>query len=232
MKIVPKFKRFLLLLSISLLLTSYFMFANNVSANNNEQKMNMENAAKEIKLPEPNKTGGMPLMEALSNRKSSREFSTSKELSEQQLSDLLWAMWGVNRADNRRTAPSARNSQAMELFVVKSEGVYKYNAKNNSLELVKAGDHRNIVGMQDFAKKALLNILLIANTDLLAGKDGIESLLTLNVDAGFISQNAYLYCASEGLNCVARLNIDKEEIEKVLELEKNMYPVIALTIGY
>ena len=226
MKIALKLKHFLLLLPILLLLTLYFVFANNT-----EQKINMKNVAEEIKLLAPNKTGGMPLMEALSNRKSSRNFSDSKELSEQQLSDLLWAMWGINRQDNRRTAPSARNLQAIELFVVKSNGVYKYNAQNHSLELVKSGDHRNIAGVQDFAKKALLNILLIANADLL-GKNESENLLTVTADAGFISQNAYLYCASEGLNCIARLYIDRDEIRKVLELDKKMYPVIGLTIGY
>ena len=199
-------------------------------ANSNEQKINMKNVAEEIKLLEPNKTGGMPLMEALSKRKSSRDFSDSKELSEQQLSNLLWAMWGISRPDNRRTAPSARNLQAIELFIVRPKGVYKYNAQNHSLELVKAGDHRNIAGIQDFAKKALLNILLIANPDLI-GKNDSDNLLTVTADAGFISQNAYLYCASEGLNCVARLHIDREAIKKVLELDKKMYPVIGLTIG-
>lgn len=185
----------------------------------------------EIKLPQPVKTGGMPLMEALANRKSSRDFS-SKELSNQQLSDLLWAMWGINRGDGKRTAPSARNWQETELFVVKSDAVYKYNAKNNSLESVKSGDYRSIAGAQDFAKKAPLNILLVANTALMAGKDEADNLNTAHIDAGFISQNAYLYCASAGLNCVVRLMVDRDEIRKTLGFDKKMYPVVGLTIGY
>jgi SagB-type dehydrogenase family enzyme len=184
----------------------------------------------EIKLPQPNKTGGMPLMEALANRQSSREFS-NKELSNQQLSNLLWAMWGINRSDGKRTAPSARNWQETELFVVKPEAVYKYNAKSNSLESVKSGDNRKIVGAQDFAKKAPLNILLVANTALM-GKDEADNLNTAHIDAGFIAQNAYLYCASEGLNCVVRLMIDRDEIRKTLGLDGKTYPVVGLTIGY
>jgi nitroreductase len=184
----------------------------------------------EIKLPQPNISGGMPLMEALNNRKSSREFS-NKELSTQQLSNLLWAMWGINRKDGKRTAPSARNWQETELFVVKPEAVYKYNAQNNSLELAKSGDHRNIAGVQDFAKKVPLNILLVANTALM-GKEEADNLNTAHIDAGFIAQNAYLYCASEGLNCVVRLMIDRDEIRKVLGFDKKIYPVAGLTIGY
>ncbi|MDR0304747.1 MAG: nitroreductase family protein [Chitinispirillales bacterium] len=184
----------------------------------------------EIKLPQPNKTGGMPLMEALANRKTSRDFS-SKELSNQQLGNLLWAMWGINRSDGKRTAPSARNWQETELFVVKPEAVYKYNAKNHSLEEVKSGDHRNIAGAQDFAKKAPLNILLAANTALM-GKDEADDLNTAHIDAGFIAQNAYLYCTSEGLNCVVRLMIDRDEIRKTLGFDKKIYPIAGLTIGY
>lgn len=184
---------------------------------------------KEIKLPAPKQTGGMPLMEALANRQSSREFS-SKELTNQQLSDLLWAMWGINRTGGQRTAPSARNFQEMELFVVKTDGVFKYNAQKNSLELVKAGDNRKIAGMQDFAQNAPLNILLIANTAKI-GNDEIQNQLTASIDAGFIAQNAYLYCASEKLNCVVRMMIDKDEIRKVLGLDKTWFPIAGLTIG-
>jgi nitroreductase len=186
---------------------------------------------KEIKLPAPDKTGGMPLMEALANRQSSREFS-NKELTNQQLSDLLWATWGVNRSDGRRTAPSARNTQATEVFVVKTNGVFKYNAQKNVLELVKAGDNRKIAGGQAFAKNAPLNILLITDMRKIgSGKSTQDELLTAYIDAGFIGQNTSLYAASEKLNCVVRLMIDRDEIRKVLGLGEEMLPVMGITIG-
>lgn len=185
--------------------------------------------AQEVKLPTPQKTGGMPLMEALANRQSSREFS-DKELSNQQLSDLLWAMWGINRSDGKRTAPSASNKQPIELYIIKKEGTFKYNAQKNSLVLVKAGDNRKIAGGQSFSQKAPLNILLIANTALISN-DKTQNQLTASMDAGFIAQNAYLYCASEKLNCVARMSIDINSIRKTLGLNDRMYPVMGLTIG-
>ena len=183
----------------------------------------------EIKLPAPNKTGGMPLMDALSNRKSSRDFS-EKELSNQQLSDLLWAMWGINRADGRRTAPTARNWQELDLYIVKKDGIYKYDAKKNVLESVKSGDNRKIAGTQDFVQKAALNILLVADFKKMSNNE-TDNMMTANIDAGFLCQNAYLYCASEKLKCVVRMMIDRDEIKKVLGFGNDMYPVIAVTVG-
>ena len=183
----------------------------------------------EIKLPAPNKTGGMPLMDALSNRKSSRDFS-EKELSNQQLSDLLWAMWGINRADGRRTAPTARNWQELDLYAVRKDGVYRYDAKKNVLELVKSGDNRKIAGTQDFVQKAALNILLVADFKKMSNNE-TDNMMTANIDAGFLCQNAYLYCASEKLKCVVRMMIDRDEIKKVLGFGNDMYPVIAVTVG-
>jgi len=97
-------------------------------------------SAQDIKLPEPEKNIGKPLMQALNERKSSREFS-DKELSLQQLSNLLWAANGFNRED-KRTAPTARNCQELELYVVLKEGIYFYNAKEYQLSLIKKGDYR------------------------------------------------------------------------------------------
>ena len=91
--------------------------------------------AQDIKLPEPQKTGGMPLMEALAARQSQRTFS-AKPLSNQQLADLLWAAFGVNRADGKRTAPSARNGQEVDIYVALPSGLYLYQAKSNTLEQI------------------------------------------------------------------------------------------------
>lgn len=94
-----------------------------------------------IKLNEPNKTRGLPIMQAFALRASVREWS-GKDLSPQDLSDLLWAANGVNRPDGRRTAPSAMNAQDVDLYVFMKEGGYKYDAASHSLLPIVAGDHR------------------------------------------------------------------------------------------
>ena len=87
--------------------------------------------AENVQLPEPQTSGGMPLMEALMARKSTRSY-TNQQLTQQQLSNLLWAAWGFNRPD-KRTAPSSQNKQEMELYVITDKAVYRYNAKSNIL---------------------------------------------------------------------------------------------------
>jgi hypothetical protein len=99
-----------------------------------------------IKLNEPNKKRGVPVMEALSIRASVREWS-EKDLSLQDLSDLLWAANGINRADKRRTASSATNAQDVDIYVFMKDGVYLYDAANSALKPVLAGDHRSEIMM-------------------------------------------------------------------------------------
>src|ERR1039457_4099054 len=105
--------------------------------------------AQSIDLPAPQKTGGMPLMDALAKRSTARAFD-SIELSPQQLSSLLWAAFGINRPDGKRTAPSARNFQETDIYVLLKSGAYVYNAKSNKLDLVVAEDIRALGGTQAF----------------------------------------------------------------------------------
>ncbi|MFC1608419.1 SagB/ThcOx family dehydrogenase, partial [Candidatus Latescibacterota bacterium] len=164
---------------------------------------------KPIKLPAPQTTGGMPLMDALKNRHTSRSFST-KELSPQVMSNLLWAAFGINREDGRRTAPSAVNWQTLDVYVATANGMYRHDPVNNVLEPVVAKDLRALTGKQPFVKDAPVNLVYVANYDRIKGdmpeaqKERIGSL-----DSGYIGQNVYLYCASEGLETVVRGLIDK-----------------------
>jgi len=106
--------------------------------------------AQDISLPAPMTSGGKPLMDALSERQSSRSFS-DKELSLQQLSDLLWAAWGINRpADARRTAPSSHNRQEMDVYVTLKSGLYLYDTGGNALKQIHDRDIRALTGTQDF----------------------------------------------------------------------------------
>ncbi len=180
--------------------------------------------AQDIKLPAAERKGGKPLMEALSERKSIRSFS-EKELSPQQLSNLLWAANGFNRKD-KRTAPTANNRQELELYVVLAKGIYFYNAKEHKLTLVKKGDYRKSTGKQDFVATAPLNILFVSDMKKASNSD------YAHMSCGYVSQNIYLYCASEGLGTVARGSFDKEELQKLLNLPEHQEVLLAQTVGY
>ncbi len=186
-----------------------------------------------VELPDPQMSGGMPLMDALSQRQSMRSFDTA-ELSSQQLSDLLWAAFGVSRpASGLRTAPSARNWQDIDIYVVMSKGWYIYNHEDHSL--VRKGDEdlRSHTGSQDFVDKAPVNLVFVSDHTRMGGDVDQEtrSFYASN-HAGYISQNVYLYCASEGLATVVRGLIDRDKITEALELEDYQQVIFAQTVGY
>jgi nitroreductase len=185
-----------------------------------------------IKLPAPKMDGGKPLMQALKERQSIREYSDQK-LSQQMLSNLLWATWGINRPDGRRTAPSASNRQEVEIYVVLPEGAYVYDAKAHALNPVAAGDLRGATGTQPFPATAALNLVYVADMAK-AGRPATDPQQQLNVgaDVGFISQNAYLFCASEGLATVVRASVNRAELAKQLKLRPDQQIVLAQSIGY
>ncbi len=180
--------------------------------------------AQDIKLPAPDKTGGKPLMQALSERKSTREFQ-KKELSNTVLSNLLWAANGFNR-DDKRTAPTANNKQELELYVTLKSGVYFYDAKNHLLKLIKKGDYRKSAGSQDFVATAPLNVIFVSDLQKASSEKYAFT------DCGFVAQNIYLFCASEGLGTVVRGWFDKEELEKLLQLPSHMQVLLTQTVGY
>ena len=179
--------------------------------------------AKDIQLPEPARKGGMPLMEAINNRHSTREFSEAT-VTEQQLSDMLWAACGYNRPD-KRTVATALNRQEMSAYIVTPEAIYKYEPKENKLIFINDGDHRNVFAMQDFAKKAPLNVALVADM----AKQDKEVFAGMTV--GAMSNNIYLWCASEGLNTVVRASFDQEGMKKALKLNENEQVLLVQTVG-
>jgi SagB-type dehydrogenase family enzyme len=184
-----------------------------------------------IPLPKPGTTGGMPLMQALSARKSGREFSTGK-LSPQALSNLLWAAYGVNRPDGRRTAPSASNRQTIDVYVTLAEGVYLYNAKEHRLDLVVPGDQRAAAGLQPFVAQAPLNLVYVADYAKMAELPDTTRVLYSAVETGSIGQNVYLYCASEGLSTVIRAMENRDALAKALHLRPEQKITLSQTVGY
>jgi len=184
-----------------------------------------------IKLPAPKKEGGMPLMQALKERKSGREFS-QKKLSPETLSDLLWAAWGINRTDGHRTAPSARNLQDIDVYVAMSDGLYLYEAKDHQLKKILSEDIRAATGMQDYVKDAALNLIYVSDLSRLKVPDPTAAEFFTGAHTGFISQNVYLFCASEGLSTVVRGSINKETLAKIMKLREDQKITLAQSVGY
>jgi SagB-type dehydrogenase family enzyme len=187
--------------------------------------------SKPIKLPQPQTDGGRPLMQVLRDRKSTREFGPGT-LSPQTLSDLLWAAFGINRPDGHRTAPSAMNWQEVSIYVATPEGVYIYDAKDNSLNPVLAGDFRAATGTQSFVKDAAVNLVYVSDLSKTGNAASSEAEMYTAADVGFIAQNVYLYCASEGLATVVRASIDKPALAKTLKLQPQQKIILAQSVGY
>ena len=186
---------------------------------------------KPVKLPSPQTDGGRPLMQVLKERKSTREFDRAT-LSSQTLSNLLWAAFGINRPDGHRTAPSAMNWQEVSIYVATPEGVYIYDAKTNALTPVVGGDFRAATGTQSFVKDAAVNLVYVSDISKTGRAASSETEMFTAADVGFIAQNVYLYCSSEGLATVVRGSIDKPGLAKTLNLQPNQKIILAQSVGY
>jgi SagB-type dehydrogenase family enzyme len=187
---------------------------------------------KYIKLKDPQMSGGMPLMEALKNRKSSREFS-SRELPDQMLSNLLWAAFGINRPETgHRTAPSSLNYQDMDIYIATSYGVYVYEPKAHALELAVPGDLRAITGTQEYVKDAAVNLIFVSDFSKFGDRAEWWKFRTARIDTGLISQNVYLFCASEGLGTVVRGKVDIEPLAKAIKLRSDQQIILCQSVGY
>jgi len=183
-----------------------------------------------LELPAAQKTGGMPLMEALAKRATVRAFD-STDISIQQLSNLLWASFGVNRPDGRRTAPSANNKQEIEIYVLLRKGSYVYDALNNKLNLITNEDLRSQAADQRFAE-APVQLIFIADLAKRGGNSEEEKLRTANIDCGYISQNTYLYCTSEGLVTGARGSFKRDVLILKLNLRPEQRILLAHSVGF
>jgi len=165
-------------------------------------------------------------------RQTSREFS-AKNISQQQLSNLLWAACGVNRPDlKKRTAPSAMNYQEIDVYVSTAEGLYLYNAEKQNLTEILKGDIRAKTGIQEFVKTAPVNLIYVADYAKMAKADEKTKEGYSMADAAFISENVYLFCASEGLATGVRAWIDKEALAGTMKLAPAQHIVLAQAVGY
>jgi nitroreductase len=184
-----------------------------------------------IALPPVAPHGGMPLMEALAARRSSREFA-SRPLPLPVLAGVLWAAWGVNRPDGGRTAPTAINAQEIDVFAALPTGAYRYDAAHHALTLVAAADVRRVTGYQDFVDDAPLDLVYVADHTRLRMVPASQRGSYSSAAAGAICQNVYLYAAAHGLATVIRAWIDREAIAEALGLTHDQQVLFSQTVGY
>ncbi len=182
-------------------------------------------------LPPPQTSGGKPLMDALRLRQTGRAFSGQK-LSPQTLSNLLWAASGVNRPESgKMTAPTARNLQEIDIYVALEEGLYLFEPRSHSLKPILAQDLRAAAGKQKFVGEAPVNLIYVADYGKMK-MPPTEQDFYAACDTGFISQNVYLFCASEQLSTVVRGLVDRPTLAQAMGLRPEQHIVLAQTVGY
>ncbi len=188
--------------------------------------------AQTTNLPKPNmQRKTLSVMEAYQQRKSVREYN-AKKLSDQDLSDLLWAAMGQNRPDGHLTAPTAMNRQEIRLYVFTDKNVTLYDPKANTLTQVASGDHRGIVASgQDFAKTAPVVLLMVADMEKF-GSNNQHAQWMVAVDTGIVCENINLFCAAAGLCTVPRGTMDSKAISSLLGLNEKQIPLINNPVGY
>ncbi len=189
------------------------------------------NTADSITLPQAHTSGGLPLMQALAQRESQREFAPDP-LPLPMLSDLLWAAAGLNRpALGGRTVPSAMNAQEVDIYVALPTGLYRYAALGHALHLVRATDVRRVTGYQDFVDTAPLDLIMVADFSRMKLVPAAQRMAYACTCAGAMAQNVYLYCASEGLATVIRAWLDRDALAKAMGLGTDQQVLLSQTVG-
>jgi nitroreductase len=186
---------------------------------------------KVVQLPQPRTDGGKPLMQALMHRRSTREYA-DRALPAEILSDLLWAAFGVNRPSGDRTAPYWRHIMVIDVYAAMADGVWFYDPKAHTLVRHSSADIRAKTGQQPYVGSAPLNLIYVAHGERMPDIPVEGRRLFASVDTGFIGQNVYLYCASEGLACVFRGAIDYKTLGEELKLGTGQFVTFAQSVGY
>ena len=187
-------------------------------------------AQAQIILPEPTPDDTQPYGIVTKERMTHRDFLDEKVPIEM-MSNILWAAYGFNRPDEmRRTVPSARNAQELDIYVFNADGVFLYNAEKNYLELVLKEDHRKDISRQSFFEVASEAIVIVANHDRMEKFSADDRVFYSTIDAGYVSQQIYLMCANYHLGTVACGAINRDELGKLLKV-KNGRVLIAHPIG-
>jgi SagB-type dehydrogenase family enzyme len=136
-----------------------------------------------------------------------------------------------DKPSGRRTAPTASNRQEIDVYVALAEGLYLYDHKAHRLEAVVKEDLRAATGGQEFAATAAVNLVFVADHSRMRGSQE-DKVFYSATDTGYVSQNVYLFCASEGLATVARGSMDRPALSKAMKLNENQHITLAQSVGY
>lgn len=184
-----------------------------------------------LRLPAPQTDRGKPLMQALKERKTTREFSP-QQLPAQVLGDLLWAAFGVNRPETGgRTAPSAMNAQEIDIYVGTADGLFLYDAKGHQSQPLVAEDIRSKTSGQPFAQEAPVALIFVADLARMVKAKAADREFYAGIDTGYISQNVYLFCASEALATVVH-DLDRAPLASAMKLRADQKIILAQAVGY
>jgi len=186
-------------------------------------------AQKVVQLPEPKKDATMTLMQALQQRKSVRRFAET-EVTDQLLSELLWAACGINRPEeNKLTAPTAMNRQEISVYVCRKDGAWLWNSKDNTLTKVCDRDLRSMMERNKEQVPAVPIVLVLTGDKT---KFAMIDRDFCDVDCGYVSQNVCLAAVALGLATVPRAAMPREELAKALALPEGTEPIINHPIGF
>jgi nitroreductase len=186
---------------------------------------------KPIQLLKPQTGGGSPMMQLLWKRMSTKEFGP-EPLPPEHLSNLIWAAFGINRPDGKRTAATASNRQEIDIYAAMASGLYLYDAKANLLNPILAQDIRAATGRQEYVKGAAVNLVYVADYAKMGKGSDEDKILLSSIAAGLMSENVYLYCASEGLGAVVRVNIDKPALASTMKLRPDQKIILSQSVGF
>ncbi len=185
-----------------------------------------------IQMIEPNIDSSISLVDAYSNRESSRTFS-EVAISDQTISNILWAANGVNRnKTGMRTAPSVMDMREVEIVICTEDGTFLYLPDTHALKVLSEVDVRSQIGAQECFQEAPITIIFIANYKKMEGFGDEYSQYFSTIDSGFVSQNIYLYCAAHGLGTVIIGSIDTDAVQQCLNLDEHLHIIMAQPIGH
>ena len=194
--------------------------------------------ANAMKLPLPQKDLDFPLMKALEKRRSTRKWKGTS-LSDQELSNLLWAACGItkeetNKSKSKRTAPSAHNWQEIKVYVAMKRGLFLYDEKGHQLIQILSKDIREDIGTQKMMRSAPVGLIYVSDYSKLSSyfaKDDDEKWFLTGTDAGFVSQNVYLYCAAAQLGTVVLGWVNRDKLHKIMGLKECEKVVYTQVVG-
>jgi SagB-type dehydrogenase family enzyme len=194
---------------------------------------NMENVKV---LPKPESTKGMALEKAIAIRRSVRNFA-ARDLSIEQISQLLWAAQGITDENNKfRAAPSAGGLYPMEIYIVSSSGTYHYVPDGHKIEILKTKDQRqelsDACGGQEFVAEAALDVIIVAVYGRTTWRYGNRGIKYVDMEAGHVAQNIHLQAVSLGLGSVPVGAFNDDMVKKVLGLSAEQQPVYVIPVGY